>query len=186
MNSTKGLKKPITELLQCAGAACLVLALATPVTAASPPTLAELQARAQIQDLLVDYYAHLGGDESHFGDFYVDDGVLDVNGDVAQGQKAIGELYRQLRASASNPPRKGTFRMLLTNARITVKGDTATADVLWTGVLNTDLSAPPQFAEQGREHDELVRRNDRWLFKYREITADSGMPRMFDRTYKKR
>ena len=186
MTSEQSLKTRVAGVLQWVGAACAVLAIATPAVAAPPPTLAELQARAQIQDLLVDYYAHLGGDESHFGDFYVDDGVLDVNGDVAQGQKAIGELYRQLRASASNPPRKGTFRMLLTNARITVKGDSATADVLWTGVLNTDLSAPPQFAEQGREHDELVRRNDRWLFKYREITADSGMPKMFDKTYKKR
>jgi hypothetical protein len=40
--------------------------------------------------------------------------------------------------------------------------------------------------EQGREHDELVKKDGRWLFKRRVITADGGMPNMYDKTYKKR
>lgn len=164
--------------------AVLLMAGLIPAWADSPPSLAELQGRAQIEDLLVDYYGHLGPGGGNFGDFYLEDGVLDVNGDVAKGQKAIEDLYHRL--AQNTPHREGTFRMLLTNPRITVKGDTATADMIWTGVLNVTLNAPPQFAEQGREHDELVRHNGRWLFKYRVITADSGMPHMFDKTYKKR
>ena len=166
------------------GIVAAALVLAPAAQAQAPLTLAQLQARAEIQDLLMDYYSGFGADESHFGDYYADDGVLDVNGDVAQGQKAVGDLYKRL--GSGSPPRKGLFRMLLTNLRIKVQGETATADMIWTGVLNTELHTPPQFAEQGREHDELVRHNGHWLFKHRVITADSGMPAMFDKTYQKR
>lgn len=32
------------------------------------------------------------------------------------------------------------------------------ADMLWTGVNSEKVTAPPQFVEQGREHDDLVKR----------------------------
>jgi hypothetical protein len=70
--------------------------------------------------------------------------------------------------------------------KITVEGDTATADMLWTGVNSEKVTAAPQFVEQGREHDELVKRNGRWLFKHRVITSDGGLPAMFEKTYQKR
>ena len=180
MNRLKG----VARLLGRVGVLGAALAVTLPAYAQTPPALAQLQARAEIEDLLMNYYAGFGADESHFGDFYLDDGVLDVNGDVAQGQKAIADLYRRL--ATGSPPRKGVFRMLLSNLRIKVQGDTATAEMIWTGVLNTDLHVAPQFAEQGREHDDLVHHNGHWLFKHRVITADSGMPAMFDKTYKKR
>ncbi len=82
------------------------------------------------------------------------------------------------------PP--GTFRMLITNPKIVVNGNSATADVIWTGIINDAVTAPPRFVEQGREHDELVKTNGQWLIKHRVITADSGLPRMFEKTYIKR
>jgi hypothetical protein len=107
-----------------------------------------------------------------------------VNGLIAQGQAPIEALYKKVAAGA--PPRKGTFRMLLTNPRIVVSGDTATADVIWTGVNSETVSATPQLVEQGREHDELVKRNGHWYFKHRIITSDGGLPPLFEKTYKKR
>jgi SnoaL-like domain len=157
----------------------------TPAVAEQPvTTLATLLDRAQIEDLLVDYYGHLGGGGGDFGAFYVADGVLDVNGLIAQGQAPIEALYKKI--AEGTPPRKGAFRMLLTNPRIVVNGDTATADVIWTGVNSETVSATPQFVEQGREHDELVKRNGHWYFKRRIITSDGGLPPMFEKTYKKR
>jgi len=76
--------------------------------------------------------------------------------------------------------------MLLTNLKVTVNGDTATADAIWTGVNSADVKVAPQFIEQGREHDELVKKNGRWLFKHRLITSDGGLPPMFEKTYQKR
>ena len=76
--------------------------------------------------------------------------------------------------------------MLLTNPHIVVTGDAATADVIWTGVNSASVSSLPQIVEQGREHDELVKRDGHWYFKHRVITTDGGLPTMFEKTYQKR
>ena len=147
-------------------------------------TVTTLIDRAQIEDLLVAYYSHLGGGSDDFADFYVADGILDVNGLIANGQQAIKALYERVRRET--PRRPGTFRMLLTNPHIVVTGDAATADVIWTGVNSASVSSLPQIVEQGREHDELVKRDGRWYFKRRVITTDGGLPAMFEKTYQKR
>jgi hypothetical protein len=170
-----------------AAAAAMILSgiLAEPASAEHPATtLTTLLDRAQIEDLLVDYYNHLGADESNFGTYYVPDGVLDVNGLIAQGQKPIAELYKKI--AAGSPPIKGTFHMLLSNPIVVVNGDTAVADVLWTGVISETVQATPRFVEQGREHDELVKSHGRWYFKHRVITSDGGLPPMFEKLYKAR
>ncbi len=166
--------------------AALVLAAAGQSARAQHPatTLATLLDRAQIEDLLVDYYGQLGARQSDFGSYYVADGILDVNGLVAQGQKPIEDLYKKI--AGENPQRKGTFRMLLTNTRIKVNGDAATADAIWTGVISETVQAAPQFVEQGREHDELVKRNGHWYFKHRYITSDGGLTPLFEKTCKVR
>jgi hypothetical protein len=165
--------------------AAFALTLAASAMAESPPTtLATLIDRAQIEDLLVDYYGQLGGADRDLGAYYVEDGVLDVNGIVSRGKGPIEDLYKRLTQEAPRQP--GKFRMLLTNPKIVVKGDTATADVIWTGIRSENPKATPKFVEQGREHDELVKRGGRWYFKYRVITSDGGMPPMFEKTYKER
>jgi SnoaL-like protein len=174
------------SLLRTGAFTLAFVALATSAGAAEPSSAAvmALLDRAQIEDLLVDYYSGLGSKRHDFGAYYVADGVLDVNGLVAQGQQPIEDLYKKI--AAGSPPRPGTFRMMLTNLKINVNGETATADVLWTGVNSEKVTAPPQFVEQGREHDELVKRGGRWLFKHRVITSDGGLPPMFEKTYQKR
>jgi hypothetical protein len=69
---------------------------------------------------------------------------------------------------------------------IDVDGDTATAKVLWTGIMNADLRSPPTFVEQGREYDRLVKRDGRWLIEKRVVVADSGLPENMVATYDKR
>ena len=166
--------------------ATLTLAVSAVPAAAENPvtTLSTLLDRAQIEDLLVDYYAKLGTGGNNFSAFYVEDAVLDVNGLVAKGKKPIEELYKK--AAEESPARKGTFRMLLTNLKIVVNGQSATADVMWTGVNSETVKATPQFIEQGREHDELVKREGRWYFKRRVITSDGGLSGIFEKNYKPR
>jgi hypothetical protein len=149
-------------------------------------TTTTLADRAMIEDLLVDYYAQLGKGAHEFGAFFAADGVIDVNGTVAKGQAAIEEVYK--RAAEATPPRPGAFHMVLTNVRIKVNGNMATADAIWTGVNSANVNAVPQYVEQGREHDELVKVNGRWLFKHRIITSDGGLdPKsFFAKTYRKR
>jgi hypothetical protein len=107
-----------------------------------------------------------------------------VNGIVAQGKQPIEDLYAKLAQQSPQP--QGTFRMLLTNPKVVVNGDTATADVIWTGIISETVKATPRFVEQGREHDELVKRDGHWYFKHRIITSDGGLTAMFEKTYKVR
>jgi hypothetical protein len=166
--------------------AALIVGVSTQSARAEYPvtTLATLLDRAQIEDMLVDYYGQLGAGRHDFGAFYIPDGVLDVNGVVAKGKQPIEALYAKLAQDSPQP--KGTFRMLLTNPKVVVNGDTATADVIWTGINSPTVKSAPQFVEQGREHDELVKRDGHWYFKLRVITSDGGLPAMFEKTYRQR
>ena len=164
-----------------------VAAVATVLTASAmaeqpATTLTTLLDKQAIQDMLVDYYGQLGSGRSDFGAYYVADGVLDVNGVSGQGEKAIEDLYKKI--GDGTPKRTGIFRMMLTNVKVVVNGDTATADSLWTGVNSETLQMVPQVIEQGTEHDDLVKRNGKWLFKHRIISSDGGMQEMFKKTHK--
>lgn len=141
---------------------------------ASPSALAD---RIAIEDLIVGYYAHLGGTSAEaFGDYFTADGVFEVNGDIYRGREAIVGLYDSMGGGVSEGP-QGMFHMVLTNPVIEVQGDTATASVLWTGVVNpADATRPPVVREQGREYDLLVKQNGRWRIKKRVVIADSGLP----------
>lgn len=170
--------------LVLATAALVLLTAAASARAASPKTLQALLDRAQIEDLLVTYYKNLGGADQGFGKYYTEGGVLDVNGLVARGGKEVEDLYKRIAEGSPRP--RGKFNMLLTNPLIVVDGDTATADMIWTGIESDTPESRPHFVEQGREHDELVKQGGRWYFKHRIITSDAGLTKMFEKTYKKR
>jgi len=156
--------------------------------AAAPPVLAQqrpitpsaLIDRAQIEDMLVEYYEVLSAGSTQFDSYYTDDAVLDVNGIVKQGKGPIDDLYKTI------PKSKGTVHLLLTNPKIVVDGNSATADVIWTEVYSETHLALPHIVEQGREHDELVKRGGRWYLKKRVVTNDGGLPATLEKYYKAR
>jgi hypothetical protein len=162
----------------------LVLAFvlsASPVLAERPvTTLATLLNRAQIEDMLVDYYDLFGGANRNYGSYYTADGVLDVNGIVRRGRGPIDDLYKSI------PREKGRVHILLTNLRIAVNGDAATTDLVWTEMLSETHGATPHILEQGRDHDELVKQGGRWYFRYRVVTNDGGLPPSLEKGYKER
>jgi ketosteroid isomerase-like protein len=170
-------------------AAVAVLLLITPISAIAEDkitTQETLLDRIQIEDLLIRYYVDLTSGSGHdLAQYYAEDAVLDVNGMISNGREAIQKLYEGVgNGEAANLG--GRVHMLLNNPIISVDGDTAKAWVIWTGIMNDDIKKPPRFLEQGREYDELVKRNGRWYIKKRYITADSGLPAMWEDTYKPR
>jgi len=171
---------------RCTLFAASALALCQLASAADTPkiTAETLVDRAMIEDLLVDYYANLGGGKHDFSHWFAPDGILDVNGEVGQGKDGIEKIYRDTAARGAG--RKGQFRMILSNLKISVSGNTATADMIWTGVLSETVTAKPVLDEQGHEHDELVKLDGRWVFKHRWVTSDGGMNAALLKTYKKR
>lgn len=138
--------------------------------------------RMAITDLLNRYYAEFGAESAiGFNDYYTDDAIFDVNGQVANGKDEIQKVYAGL--GGESPSNNGTFHMLMTNPVIDVTGDTATAKLLWTGILNDSIDGPPKFVEQGREYDSLVKKDGKWLIRKRVVVADSGLPASMKATY---
>ncbi len=178
---TESERHPWARAPLAAFALVLVLVLAASAAPAEQPiTLATLVARAQIEDMLVEYYEVLSAGSTHFESYYTEDAVLDVNGIVKHGKGPIDDLYKTI------PKSKGTVHVLLTNPKITVDGASATADVLWTEVYSQTHSALPRILEQGREHDELVKQHGRWYLKKRIVTNDGGLPATLEKYYQER
>ena len=169
------------------GMSFLLPPLAAPALA-QQVTMETLLDRVQIEDLLTRYYYDLSQGESHaLSEYFTEDAMLDVDGTVAHGRAEIQKLYQP---EGAERPKATTPRpqnhMLLTNPVIEVKGDTAVAHVIWTGIANDGVGKPPRITEEGREDTELVKRGGKWLIKRRYISSDSGLPDRFDATYKPR
>ena len=154
-----------------------------------PVTMATLLDRIQIEDLLVRYYHELSQGKSHeLSDYFTEDALLDVDGTIAKGRKEITRLYQPAEgaaAPAANAQRR-RGHMLLNNPVISIEGNKATAEVIWTGVMNEGVGKPPSLYEQGREYSELRKVGGKWLISKRCISSDSGTPDRFDATYKPR
>ncbi|MDR2214246.1 MAG: nuclear transport factor 2 family protein [Nevskiaceae bacterium] len=174
-------------------AAAVALAALTSVAAIAasdykPVTQATLLDRIQIEDLLVHFYYDMSqGNRGALATYFTDDGLLDVDSTIARGRAEITKLYAPEGAAtraANEQRRRG--HMLLNNPVITIDGDRATAEVIWTGVMNDGVGKAPSLYEQGREYSELRKVNGQWLISKRCISSDSGTPDRFDATYKPR
>lgn len=171
--------------------AALLLFLVMPVLAQEykPVTQATLLDRIQIEDLLTRYYYDLSMGKGHaLADYFTVDALLDVDGTIARGHEEIRKLYQRPEGAAAPEPTAQRRRghMLLTNPVISVQGNTATAEVIWTGVMNEGVGKAPSLYEQGREYSELLKVRGQWLISKRCISSDSGTPDRFDATYKPR
>ena len=166
----------------------LLMSLTQPVLA-QQVTMETLLDRVQIEDLLTRYYYDLSRSNAHeLSEYFAEDALLDVDGTVAKGRAEIAKLYQNPAPDPKQPaPAPGRrMHMLLTNPIIAVKGNTATAHVIWTGVMDEGIGKLPQIVEQGREDTELVKQNGKWLIKRRYISTDGRMPNRFDKNYKPR
>ena len=177
--------------LALGGVAAGALTACSNVTASettAPSDQQKLFDRVAIEDMVTRYYANFGKQDAaeDFGAFYTEDAVFDVNGIVSQGREAIEKFYADSAQEADAPASQGTFHMMISNPVIEVDGDTATAEFMWTGVINRGIQDPPELLEQGREYDFLVRQDGEWRIKKRTVIADSGLPERYMATYQPR
>ncbi len=169
------------------GTTILLISLAQPLLA-QQVTMETLLDRIQVEDLLTRYYYDLSQSKAHeLSEYFTEDALLDVDGTIAKGRAEIAKLYNPApnpKEPAPAPGRRG--HMLLTNPIIKITGHTATAHVIWTGVMNEGIGKLPYIFEEGREDTELVKQNGKWLIKRRYISTDGRMPNRFDKNYKLR
>jgi hypothetical protein len=168
-----------TLALMGAAAAGLVLAAAPAVRAQDVNFTPQMAVdRAAIDDLLERYYANFGKAEGEsFSSFYADDAEFVLGGKSYKGKDAIAGVYKGVSQSGQNPSaNRFSFNVLLTNKVITVHGDKATAQMIFTEVVMDTPQGPPKFLTQGREYDNLAKIKGHWRFTKRQVAAGTKPP----------
>ena len=169
------------KTLALMGAAVAGLGLAaTPAVHAQDVTFTTQMVvdRAAIDDLLERYYANFGKAEGEsFSNFYADDAEFVLGGKTYKGKEAIAGVYKGVSQSGQNPSaNRFSFNVLLTNKVITVHGDKATAQMIFTEVVMDTPQGPPKFLTQGREYDNLAKIKGHWRFTTRQVAAGTKPP----------
>ncbi len=190
MKSNSRTKTAFSRLMKTS-AACILLAMCAAIPASAEPPVVTTQEtlldRIQIEDMLLAYYHGFESGGPHdWAAFYADDAILDINGMRAEGKKEIQALYDNYAEISPEENVPGKVHVLLTNPRIIVTGDTATAHMIFTEIINETVYLAPRLIEQGREDTWFKKVNGRWLITKRYITQDGGLPPAYMKTYKKR
>ena len=163
------------KALAAFGAAAFTLAVQAPAVHAQDVnyTAQMVIDRAEIDDLLERYYANFGKAEGEaFGSFYAEDAEFVLGGKVSKGREAIAGVYKGIGSSGQNPAAgRFSFNVLLTNKVITVHGDKATAQMIFTEIVMDTATAPPRLLTQGREYDNLAKINGHWRFTRRQVVV---------------
>ena len=136
----------------------------------TPETLVE---RQKLQDLITRYYYNFGGTPESFAGFYVPDGELILIGQSFKGREAIAKAYT---FPGGQAPQNFSFNSLISNLLITVAGDTARAQLVWTENVVQKERDPVQQPAQGREYSTFVKVNGKWMYKTRELKGGAEPP----------
>lgn len=118
-----------------------------------------------IREVLAEYCFRL--DDGRFAEMaglFTEEGTWETAFGKATGRAAIAELAGSLRARADPRPRAVH---LVTNIAIAVDGERATVRSNWMVMQNSPEG--PKIGSGGAYHDEMVKKDGRWLFRYRKI-----------------
>lgn len=165
--------------------ACIFIALVGGAANAAPSStvsleqrVGELEDRAEIQQLLIDYGRALDArDFEAYAQLFASDGEWSGNVGTFQtfkGPAAIKAAMEEVFKEPADGPSKTRSIHLLTNALIEIHGDRATAVSKWTVV--TLSNNKPGIANIGRYEDALVREQGRWKFQRRVAPSELVMP----------
>ncbi|MGH7090743.1 MAG: nuclear transport factor 2 family protein [Stellaceae bacterium] len=125
-----------------------------------------LEDKDAIREVLAEYCFRLdGGRFAEMAALFTEDGTWDTAFGKAVGRAAIADLARDLRTRAGNNRPRAIH--LVTNIAIALNGDHARVRSNWTVVQNS--AEGPKIGSGGSYDDEMVKRDGRWLFRYRKI-----------------
>lgn len=156
--------------------ASLILLTLMPLLAQDSKSLAvrvqRLEDIQEIQGVLLDYGRYLDArDFAAYSRLFAKDGEWVGGFGTVQGPAAIQTFMEK---NITGPNRGNTFH-ILSNFKIDVHGDTATAWSRWTFVT-PGVDKKPAISQAGRYDDTLVRENGHWKFKRRVASNDIPVP----------
>lgn len=130
--------------------------------------LRRLEDLQEIHQLFIDYGSALdAGDFARYASLFARDGEI-LLGPMgrATGPAAIEELMMRTLEG-----RVGESLHIISSPQVSLDGDRATSQVMWT-VVHRDKDGRPRLTMIGRHHDDLVREDGRWRFHKRRGTVD--------------
>jgi len=150
----------------------LLLPLAAQNDKALAARVQRLEDIEEIRGVLLDYGRYLDArDFAAYSRLFAKDGAWVGGFGTVQGPAAIQVFMEK---QIPGPNRGNTFH-ILSNFRIDVRGDTATAWSRWTFVI-PGADKKPAMSQGGRYDDALVRENGHWKFKRRVASNDIPVP----------
>ncbi len=157
-------------------ASLIFLITLTPLLAQDSKALAarvqRLEDIHEIQGVLLDYGRFLDArDFAAYSRLFAKDGEWVGGFGTVQGPAAIQAFMEK---NITGPNRGNTFH-ILSNFKIDVHGDTATAWSRWT-FMTPGADKKPAISQAGRYDDTFVRENGHWKFKRRMASNDIPVP----------
>jgi hypothetical protein len=182
----KNIAKRLAMLGSVGMAGCLMLSLA-PAATAQEITAQTVVDQAKILNLIQHYYYNFGRENrENFADFYAEDAELILGTKHYKGREGIMQAYTRpapkpaadgAAAPAPAPERPHlTFNVTISNPLITVHGDTASSELIFTEYRQEKPGDPMKMTTQGREYSTFVKVNGQWRYKTRHIMGGNEPP----------
>jgi len=181
-------------LLGVLGATTALALSVASATGAQEITAKSIVDQAKILNLIQHYYYNFGRDNpENFSQFYADDAELILGTKHFKGKEGIMQAYSRpppkpaadgapapaAPAATPAPPAERphlTFNVTISNPLITVHGDTATSELIFTEYRQEKPGDPMKMTTQGREYSTFVKVKGEWRYKSRHIMGGSEPP----------
>jgi uncharacterized protein (TIGR02246 family) len=168
----------MTKIHVC-GAATLVVSvlIGSHALAAENGNEREAQDRAQIEKLMWQYVRALDTENADaYAAVYTPDGQFGSGANAAKGREALRKMINDLRQRAaeneakSGEKRPAMYHVIANSYLEFIDKDHARLEAYWMTVFAAGgAQVPPRVAAAGREVDELVRMNGKWLIQSRDV-----------------
>ena len=127
--------------------------------------MSELAEKDAIREVMAEYCFRLDNDRfAEMAALFTEDGTWDTAFGKGTGRTEVEALVRRLRQPGTPRPRAIHH---LTNIVIQVAGTTAKCFSNWVTVQNSEQG--PKIGSAGSYSDDMVKRDGRWMFRYRKI-----------------
>ncbi len=139
-------------------------------------TIRHANDRAEIEALMWRYVRALDtNDPAAYAAVYTPDGQFGSGPNATKGREALTKMVADMRQRRTEAEAKGEKRPpmyhVITNPYVEfIDKDRVRYQAYWMTVFGAEgANTPPRVAAAGREYDELVRVNGKWLLKLRDV-----------------
>jgi len=147
----------------------LVIGLSSPVAADDATALREAQDRAEIEALVWRYVRALDSfDAEAYAAVFTEDGQFGTGANATRGREALKAMVSGL-AEARTAESPAMYHVIANHSIEFIDADTARYHSYWMTVFGAAAGGQPRVAAAGRGIDELVRTDEGWLIRSRNV-----------------